>query len=226
MCRKKASSGDAGAATAQRAHQQTPPLAGKSTWQRFGDRIGRYELARIAIVRLLGLMFLCAFSVAYNQAPLLIGTSGLYPAAAHLKNVQQHYGDSATEQVPTLFWWTDLASSDTALRVTAAAGIALSLFMLLAGRANMLLVLALWALQTSFHSVGQLFWGFGWEIQLLETSFLCAFLCAPLSLARFPKQWPAGFVPVLLLRWLLFRIMIGAGLIKIRGDEVSGRILA
>ncbi len=62
-------------------------------------------------------------------------------------------------------------------------------------------------------NVGQTWFGFGWEILLLETGFLAIF-CAPLWRARTAP--PAA--PFVLLRWLLFRVMFGAGLIKLRGD--------
>ncbi|MDP4132142.1 MAG: lipase maturation factor family protein [Bacteroidota bacterium] len=56
-------------------------------------------------------------------------------------------------------------------------------------------------------------------MQLLETGFLAIFLCPLLDMRPFPKRPPP--MPVIgLFRWLIFRIMFGAGLIKIRGDEV------
>ena len=55
-------------------------------------------------------------------------------------------------------------------------------------------------------------------IQLLETGFLAIFLCAPLDPRPLPRTDPPLHV-VWLFRWLVFRIMLGAGLIKIRGDE-------
>jgi hypothetical protein len=71
----------------------------------------------------------------------------------------------------------------------------------------------------SFVHVGQDWYGFGWEIQLLETGFLAIFLCPLLDLRPFPRRAPP--TPIIgLFRWLSFRIMLGAGLIKIRGDVV------
>jgi len=53
---------------------------------------------------------------------------------------------------------------------------------------------------------------------VLETGFLAVFLVPLVSLARFPRSWPPPMVVVWGYRWLMFRIMLGAGLIKIRGD--------
>jgi hypothetical protein len=68
----------------------------------------------------------------------------------------------------------------------------------------------LWGLYLSFVNAGQIFFGFVWETLLLEAGFLAIFLgnqsSAPL--------WPA----ILLVRWLLWRLEVGAGLIKIRND--------
>ena len=59
------------------------------------------------------------------------------------------------------------------------------------------------------------------ESQLLETTFLTIFLVPLLSLKKFPRWTPTPIVCIWGNRWLLFRIMIGAGLIKIRGKIVA-----
>jgi len=51
----------------------------------------------------------------------------------------------------------------------------------------------------------------------LETGFLAIFLCPLLDWRPFARR-PAPRLVVWLFRWLAFRIMFGAGLIKIRGD--------
>ncbi|XP_052614715.1 lipase maturation factor 1 isoform X3 [Peromyscus californicus insignis] len=59
----------------------------------------------------------------------------------------------------------------------------------------------------------------GWESQLLETGFLGIFLCPLWTLSRLPKHTPTSRIVLWGFRWLIFRIMLGAGLIKIRGDK-------
>jgi hypothetical protein len=89
----------------------------------------------------------------------------------------------------------------------------------LAGFANAPLLAVLWFLYMSFVNVGQDWYGYGWEIQLLETGFLAIFLCPLLDPRPFPGRAPP--MPVItLFRWLVFRIMFGAGMIKLRGDDV------
>jgi hypothetical protein len=88
----------------------------------------------------------------------------------------------------------------------------------LCGATNAGLQLALWLLYMSFVHVGQIFYGYGWEIQLLETGFLAVFLC-PLTSVRSLPTMPAPRLVVWLFRWLILRIMVGAALIKLRGDS-------
>jgi hypothetical protein len=70
--------------------------------------------------------------------------------------------------------------------------------------------LAIYLLYLSFVNVGQTFYAFGWESILLEACFFAIFLGGAKTVAQ-----P---IPIWLFRWLLFRIMFGAGLIKLRGD--------
>ncbi|XP_053412621.1 lipase maturation factor 1-like [Nycticebus coucang] len=61
-------------------------------------------------------------------------------------------------------------------------------------------------------------YSFGWESQLLETGFLGVFLCPLWTLSPLPQHTPTSQVVLWGFRWLVFRIMLGAGLIKVRGD--------
>jgi hypothetical protein len=185
-------------------------------WQRLvaEGRDSSWELTRFAVLRLLALVYLVAFSILAMQMEPLIGSHGLLPVVAWLPRVRDHFGVASAFRVPTLFW---LGSSDAAMRACCAAGIALSAAALL-GVTNAVVQLALWALYMSFVHVGQIFYGYGWEIQLLETGFLAVFLCP----VRGVRPLPRTRVPVVttwLLRWLVFRVMVGAALIKLRGDS-------
>src|SRR5688500_3448866 len=116
-------------------------------------------------------------------------------------------------RLPSLFWF---APSDALLATLAWLGVALSA-LVLAGYANALILLALWVLYSSFVHVGQVWYGYGWEIQLLETGLLGCFLCPLIDARPFPRRPPPTAV-IWLFRWLAVRIMWGAGLIKLRGD--------
>lgn len=174
-----------------------------------------YWLTRFVILRWLGFVYAVAFLVAAFQILPLVGSDGLLPVGAFLERVRVFTGSSAAGfvQLPSLFW---LNHSDALLLGAAWAGFALSL-LVFAGYANAILLAILWALYMSFVHIGQDWYGYGWEIQLLETGFLAIFLCPLVDGRPFPRRAPPIAV-LWLFRWLIFRIMLGAGLIKIRGD--------
>jgi hypothetical protein len=176
-----------------------------------------YWLTRYVILRLLGAIYAIAFLVAINQILPLIGSNGLTPVGLYLNRVSAALGSDGAGfmRLPSLFW---LGHSDGALLTAAWTGFILSC-LVAAGYANALLLTALWFLYMSFVHVGQEWYGYGWEIQLTETGFLAIFLCPLLDLRPFPRYAPP--MPIIVLfRWLIFRIMLGAGLIKLRGDEI------
>ena len=87
------------------------------------------------------------------------------------------------------------------------------------GAANLVVIFLLWLLYFSLVSVGQNWFSFGWESQLLETGFLAIWSVPLLRWSQFPPGLPSPWVCVWGYRWLVFRIMLGAGLIKVRGDQ-------
>lgn len=176
-----------------------------------------YWLTRFMILRLLGIIYAIAFLVAINQILPLIGSDGLLPVGLFLSRVSQALGSSTSGfmRLPSLFWF---AHSDTILFLFAWIGFIFSL-VVVAGYANVPILFVLWFLYMSFVHVGQEWYGYGWEIQLLETGFLAMFLCPFWDMRPFPKRAPP-FAIIVLFRWLIFRIMLGAGLIKFRGDKI------
>ena len=174
----------------------------------------RYQAVRFLILRLLGLVYLVAFLVVVDQALPLIGHDGLTPADDFISRVVETRSRwSAFWESPSLFW---AGISDGSLLAVGWVGVVLSGAVLL-GFANAPILFVLWALYLSVIHVGQVWWGYGWENQLTETGFLAIFLVPWLD----PRPWPAQPPPrqvIWLFRWLTFRIFLGAGLIKLRGD--------
>jgi hypothetical protein len=174
-----------------------------------------YWLTRFVILRLLGFVYAVAFLVAAQQLVPLIGAKGLTSAHNFLSVVHSEFGSRTAGMLhmPTLFWF---GVSDNGLSIFAWVGFGLSL-VVLTGYANAILLAVLWGMYMSIVHVGQIWYGYGWEIQLLETGFLSIFLCPLIDGRPFPNSRP----PILvfwLFRWLGFRIMVGAGLIKLRSD--------
>lgn len=165
-----------------------------------------YWVTRDVFSRLLGLVYLIAFACAWNQARPLVGERGLLPIGQWIRQVP-------FRRSPSIFYWLP---KDWALAAAAWIGIGLSC-LVIAGIAfrysSWLAALiwgAIWVLYLSFVNVGQTFYGFGWEMILLEAGFFAMFLGAR-GIAPHP-------LALWMFRWLEFRVMFGAGLIKLRGD--------
>ncbi len=175
-----------------------------------------YWLTRFVFLRILGIVYFFAFLSLAHQVVPLIGEQGLLPANTFLDSIGGHFENrlDAFIQFPTLFWFH---LSDQLLITLAWVGVVLSIIVII-GYANSLLLFFLWFLYLSFVTIGQLFYGYGWEIQILETGFLALFFCPLFDVRPFPKTKPP-IVIIWLLRWLTFRIYVGAGLIKLRADR-------
>ncbi|XP_030629966.1 lipase maturation factor 1 [Chanos chanos] len=184
---------------------------------------GTFWLTRIVLLRSIAFIYFVAFSVAYNQNKQLIGDRGLMPCKEYLRSVKRYVGGkigtAALAYTPSILWFLDWSDMDANLDGIALAGLALSGFVLVTGRANMFIMALLWILYHSLVNVGQLWYSFGWESQLLETGFLGIFLCPLWSLEQLPRNCPPSLITIWTFRWLIVRIMLGAGLIKIRGDR-------
>jgi hypothetical protein len=163
--------------------------------------------SRFLFERALAVLYLIAFLVAANQFVPLLGEHGLLPVPRFVEQVPFRAS-------PSLFYFLP---NDNAFRLAAWAGVALSIAALSSVPARLgtwvsaTVWALLWLLYLSFVNAGQTFYSFGWETLLLETGFLAIFLGGH-------KTEPSP-VPIWLLRWVLFRVMFGAGLIKIRGDS-------
>lgn len=181
------------------------------------DKSRSYWLTRFMILRLLGVVYAIAFYVAIQQVIPLIGSNGLTPLGIYLQEVSSSLGSRSAGfwRLPSLFWFWH---SNTALLTVSWIGFVLSCLVAL-GLANAFIMVVLWLLYMSIVHVGQIWYGYGWEIQLLETGFLAIFLCPLIDLRPFPRR-ETPYPIIVLFRFLIFRIMLGAGLIKLRGSEL------
>jgi len=180
-------------------------------------------LVRVVFLRAWGFVTSVAFLVALQQNEALIGEKGLLPAKLFWNGAirPRYAGKTILDGLlayPSLFWFIEPSGGN--LRLLAILGLVCSLVVVVQGSANMVLVFICWAVQMSIQSVGQVFYGFGWESQLLEVSFLAMFISPLFDMSTmFPHKTPMPMLVIWGFRWLLFRIMLGAGLIKIRGDS-------
>jgi hypothetical protein len=167
----------------------------------------QHWLTRTIVLRALGFIYAVAFAILVAQLLPLIGREGLTPAVRYLAR-------PAGEWEPTIF---SLHASDAFMQGCAWLGLVLALAVM-AGVTHAAVMALLWALYLSFVHVGQTWYGYGWEILLLEAGFLAIFLCPLADWRPFSPRSPPPALVIWLYRWLAVRLMLGAGLIKLRGD--------
>ena len=180
-----------------------------------------YVLSRWLFLRLLGVVYLVAFLSLVPQVTGLVGEHGLLPARPFLERAFAIYGAAAYRLFPTLCW---LGASDATLQALCWAGVALAL-LLIAGVAQVPVLLLLWVDYLSLSVAGQTFLWFQWDALLLETGLL-AILFAPTQLVPSLTTERAPLAPARWLVWgLLFRLMVLSGATKLASGDPTWRHL-
>jgi hypothetical protein len=145
--------------------------------------------------------------------------------ARRLREIWWDRTDRSGRPLPTLLW---LASHRNRLNPwldgVALTGLALSTCVLARGAANVPLLATLWLLQKSLQTVGGPWYVYGWETQLAELTFHALFLVPFWSLKAVPPL-PVSSIVVWTIRWHLFRVMLGSGLIKFRSGDLKWKKL-
>jgi lipase maturation factor 1 len=176
----------------------------------FGPIIEPASYARVQWLfsKALGAIYGIAFLSLWSQITGLIGSQGILPIGLYLSRISESFGASRYWNFPTVFW---IGSSDLALTLVCAAGVLFSI-LLIAGILERAALIACWALYLSLTTAGQDFLSFQWDILLLEAGFLAIFL---------------GFSPLVvwLFRWLLFRLMLLSGAVKLLSGDSAWRAL-
>ena len=179
----------------------------------------QFTVARWVFSRALAVVFFCAFASLLPQVRGLIGAHGIAPAGQFLDRAWNQLGAGALWEVPTLGWF---GAGDGVLTALGVAGVLISLLMA-AGVAPGACSLALWALYLSLCSVSRPFLDFQWDGLLTETALLAA-VALPW---RLRPQWEeSGPLPRFgrwLLWWLLFRLMLESGLVKLASGDPEWR---
>ena len=174
-----------------------------------------HSLARWLFLRALGAVYLVAFLSLWVQIAGLIGSRGILPAATLLEWVGARTGPERYRLLPTLFW---LHPTDGFLHFLCGGGAVLAV-LLMVGIAPLPVLVLLWVFYLSLVTVGQDFLGFQWDGLLLETGLLAVFI-APLGLRPQPAtESPVPRPALWLLRWLLFRLMLTSGLVKLKSGD-------
>ncbi|NDD57250.1 MAG: lipase maturation factor family protein [Verrucomicrobia bacterium] len=169
------------------------------------------------LARLTGLSYFFAFLSLFPQIPGLYGSDGILPAQNLLTRASDVLGStSAFWALPSLTWI--FGASNNALQLLALAGLLFSALFTL-GLFRPLSAALAWLCWLSFVTIGQDFLSFQWDTLLLETGFLVIFLEKPGLLPRHP----ATDTPPVLLRlaawFLIFRLMLSSGLVKLLSGD-------
>src|SRR5579859_2125467 len=180
-------------------------------------------LTRWLFLRILGVIYFCAFVSLWTQVDGLIGSHGITPATHFMELVRnwalEHNDVNAHWQMPTLCWFS---ASDGFLHFLCWGGIALSLLVIF-GVATAPSLALLWFFYLSLSVVCDVFLGYQWDALLLETGLLAIFF-APLQLVPgLKREAPPSRTMLWLLRWLLFRLMFASGVVKLATHDPTWR---
>ncbi|MDT0157681.1 lipase maturation factor family protein [Microbacterium sp. ARD32] len=173
-----------------------------------------FGFAREVVQRGIAALYLIAFLSTLNQFRPLLGERGLLPAPELLSWASSSKARSRMLR-PTLF--ARIRYTDRRLAALCWAGMVIAVLLVIGipqfgpPWVPMIAFLLLWLGYMSVVSIGQTFYGFGWEMLLLEAGFLAAFLGS--------RDQPPPTVVIVLLWWLVFRLEFGAGMIKFRGGR-------
>ncbi|MGO1543767.1 MAG: lipase maturation factor family protein [Gulosibacter sp.] len=176
-----------------------------------------YTIAREVILRGVAAIYFLAFLSTFRQFPALLGERGLLPAKRFIER-------TSGKDILTLFRWRLTPYSDRLLRILCVIGMALALAVVAGlpqlgpGWLTIPVFLVMWLFYLSIVNVGQRFYGFGWETMLLEAGFIVGFLGT--------NAVAPPLLILLYLRWLMFRLEFGAGMIKMRGDSAWRNLTA
>jgi predicted DCC family thiol-disulfide oxidoreductase YuxK len=163
----------------------------------------RYVLVSWVFLRLFGAIYVAAFASLGVQILGLVGRAGILPASDYFRAAHQVLGGSAYRLLPSLFW---VNSSDSALLAGTIIGAALGLLVVV-DRWTRPALIGLFALYLSYVYAGQAFMSFQWDALLLETGFLAIFLTG------------GSKIVVWLFRWLVFRYVFLAGIVKLLSGD-------
>jgi len=185
-----------------------------------------YSLATWLFSRALGVVYFLAFASLATQIVGLVGHDGILPARLYMDGARawasaEHAGLDRFRLLPTLCW---ISSSDAFLKALCLGGAALAV-LLTAGVAPIVMLPLLWLDYLSLMVVGRDFLSYQWDALLVETG-LAAILLAPLAWRdRFRDRESPPRIAVWLMLWLLFRLMLGSGLVKLASGDPTWRSL-
>ena len=151
-------------------------------------------LSRSFFLRLMGAIYLAAFVSIWVQIDGLAGSRGIVPAAP----------------------WLD--AGDRSLHLLCGSGAVVSA-LVVAGIAPAIGLALLWVLYLSVAVVCNVFLEFQWDYLLLEAGLIAVFLAPAGWRMPFVSPRPPSRAGLWLWRWLLFRLMLSSGIVKLSSGD-------
>ncbi len=157
-----------------------------------------YGGASWLFLRVLGVIYFVAFFSLAVQIVGLVGHDGILPA-------------------PT---W----ASDSVLRALCYGGAALAILLMI-GIAPTAVLVALWVGYLTLSTVCGEFLSYQWDALLLEAGLIAVFLAPAVLRDRADRLIDPPRVARALMQWLLFRLMVGSGVVKLASGDPTWRSL-
>ncbi len=198
----------------------------RAAWRPLEDFAGlsgdaTYFWPRWLVLRAVGLVFVIVFAGIIADAGALVGPDGLAPAAEFCATLRHVFPEAIERflRAPSLFWLSDGAGMVAVLPwcgLAAAVALTLNLWPRLA-------LFACWAVLLSFVAAWQVFSPTIIDQLMLEAALLLIPF-APAGLRPgLGSSSPPRPVAVFMARWLVFRLMLGSGLIKLLAGDPRWR---
>ena len=185
-----------------------------------------YARATWLFLRLLGLIYFLGFLSLEVQIVGLIGHDGILPASQYLDAARAFFashqiGVDRVRLLPTLCW---LSTSDAFLRALCYGGAAAAV-LLMAGIAPIPVLLWLWLDYLSLSAVSREFLSYQWDAALLEAGLIAVFIAPPVLRERRDAAVDPPVVARWLMVWLVIRLMVGSGAVKLSSGDPTWRNL-
>jgi lipase maturation factor 1 len=177
-------------------------------------------------LRILGFVYFVAFVSFAVQAIGLIGHDGILPAQLYMDRARafvasEHIGLDRYRLLPTLCW---ISASDGFLRMLCWGGATLAV-LLIAGVAPIPVLLLLWIDYLSLSAVSREFLSYQWDALLLEAGLIAVFIAPPVLRERRGASLDPSRIGRWLMLWLMFRLMVGSGAVKLSSGDPTWRNL-
>jgi hypothetical protein len=181
-----------------------------------------YAVVSWVFLRLLGIVYVFAFLSLATQIVGLAGHDGISPAALFMDSARAALSTNGLDRfrlLPTLTW---IGASDGTLRALCWGGVGLAA-LLTAGVLPMVTLPLLWLFYLSLSIASREFLSYQWDALLLEAGFLSIFLAPWTVFDRFRRASEPPRLAVWLLRWLVFRLLLGSGAVKLLSGDPTWR---